>query len=125
MKMMRWLGVAGGATLFLAMGLYAQAQPPEGEGGNGAPSSASAQNEGARYKAAQAANCALAKTVRSAIVRAGVVDPVLLYVTASDGAVVLMGSVHEMSHAERAVQIAKQIPGVKSVRDVLTLRLDS
>jgi osmotically-inducible protein OsmY len=125
MKMMGRLGVAGSATLFFSMGLYAQAQPQGDQGGIGTPSSASTQNEASHNKAARAANCELAKTVRNAILRAGAVDPLLLYVTASDGAVVLMGSVYEMSQAERAVQIAKQIPGVTSVRDAFTLRMNS
>jgi hyperosmotically inducible protein len=124
MKMMRMLGVASGAVL-LAINLYAQAQPPADQGSSGAPSSAQEQSDKSSAKAARAADCALARQVRNAIVKDGTVNAVQIYLRVRDGAVILMGAVPEWSQGEKAVQIAKGIPGVKSVQNVLTIWMEA
>ncbi|CAB3789422.1 BON domain-containing protein [Pararobbsia alpina] len=117
MKTMRRLEVASGAFLF-AISLHVQAQSAADQAVSEAPSKQASE-------AAQAANCALAKEVLYAVVRDGAIDAVQVYVTARDGAVVLMGAVPEASQAERAAQIAKRVPGVQSVKIFLTLRMEA
>jgi osmotically-inducible protein OsmY len=109
----------------LAISLHVQAQSPTDQSPGAAPPNARTQDEKSLNEAAHAANCALAKQVLYALVRDGDIDAIQVYVQARDGVVILMGAVPEWSQVERAAQIAKRVPGVNSVKTVLTLRTEA
>jgi hyperosmotically inducible periplasmic protein len=124
MKTIRRLKMVS-ALLLLGVLLQAQAQSPGAEAASASPAGVKSQYEASSCRAARAANSALARRVRNAVVRDGTIDAVQLYVMACDGVIFLMGAVPQMSQAERAEKIAKGIPGVKSVKNVLTLRMEA
>jgi osmotically-inducible protein OsmY len=124
MKTIRRLKMVS-ALLLLGVLLQAQAQYAGAEAASSSPAGAKSQYEASSCRAARAANSALARKVRDAVVRDGAIDAIQLHVVARDGVVFLMGAVPQMSQAERAAKIAKGIPGVKSVENVLTLRMEA
>ena len=74
------------------------------------------------YRAARAANRALARKVRAALARANGVSVANITVRAKDGAVILQGTVPAQAEIDRASDVAKGVNGVTSVKNALTIR---
>ncbi|MFM0740418.1 BON domain-containing protein [Paraburkholderia fungorum] len=73
-------------------------------------------------KAARAANRTLSKQVLKALAHTSHLDPSGIFVKASDGNVTLSGTVTDMAQIPLAVETARRVGGVKSVRDTLRLQ---
>ncbi|CAM2188011.1 hyperosmotically inducible periplasmic protein [Paraburkholderia sacchari] len=73
-------------------------------------------------KAGRAADRALSKKVRTALVKAKIVDSSGITVRAKNGSITLEGSVREQSEIEHAGEVAQSVSGVTSVRNALTIR---
>jgi hyperosmotically inducible periplasmic protein len=73
-------------------------------------------------KAGRAADRALSRRVRTALVTAKVVDTPTISVRAKNGSVTLEGSVRDQSQIERAGEVARTVSGVNSVDNALTIR---
>ena len=73
-------------------------------------------------KASRAADRALSKRVRAALINANIVDTPNISVRAKNGSVTLAGSVSEQSQIERAGEVARGVSGVNSVDNALTIR---
>jgi hyperosmotically inducible periplasmic protein len=73
-------------------------------------------------KSQRAADRALSKQVRSALIAAKIVDVPTIVVRARSGQIALEGYVREQSEVEKAGQVAGTVPGVISVQNFLTLR---
>jgi hyperosmotically inducible periplasmic protein len=80
------------------------------------------QNPRQHYKSLKAANRALQRQVRSALVRDRNISMSNVTVRARDDAVTLQGSVPLQDQSDRATQVAKGVPGVVSVRNALSIR---
>ncbi|KVD99514.1 BON domain-containing protein [Burkholderia anthina] len=80
----------------------------------------------AAKKAERAADRAFAKKVRQAIVRAPGVDhaQVTVFANAKTGDVTLAGQITDESQDRAAVDAARRVPGVTSVKSRLQLRLE-
>lgn len=89
-----------------------------------APSSAPTTTAEARghYKSMKAANRALQRQVRSALVKDRNISTANITVRARDGAVTLQGTVPLQAQSDRATEVAKGVPGVVSVRNALSIR---
>jgi hyperosmotically inducible protein len=72
-------------------------------------------------KAVRASNRALAKAVRSALVKAKGIDLTKVFVYAKGGMVTLSGSVPESSQVARASEVAKAVPGVAALDNRLSV----
>jgi len=118
MKAIHAIKLAG--TLLLVVGsIHASAQSSETT-----PASPSSTTAGARqhYKSLKAANRALQREVRSALVRDRTIAMSNVTVRARDGAITLQGSVPVPAQSDRATEVAKGVPGVASVRNALSIR---
>ncbi|WP_429316985.1 BON domain-containing protein [Paraburkholderia sp. GAS448] len=73
-------------------------------------------------KSSRAADRALSKKVRTALIAAKIVDTPTISVRAKNGSVTLAGSVREQSEIERAGEVARAVSGVNSVDNALTVR---
>jgi hyperosmotically inducible protein len=73
-------------------------------------------------KSSKAADRALSKKVRTALIKAKIVDTQTISVRAKNGSVTLAGSVREQSEIERAGEVARGVGGVVSVDNALTIR---
>ena len=89
-----------------------------------APASAPTTTQEARthYRSMKAANRALQRQVRNALVRDRNISTANITVRARDGAVTLQGSVPLQNQSDRATDVAKGVPGVTSVRNALSIR---
>jgi hyperosmotically inducible protein len=122
MKTTHRLKLAGSVLLVtLSAHVYAQSAASEPASGPTAAAKAQYQESKSQYKAAKAANRALAKKVRNALVKDMGVNANAVTVRAHDGAVVLQGSVPEASQSDRATEVAKGVAGVKSVKNALSV----
>jgi len=72
-------------------------------------------------KAVRASNRALAKAVRSALVKAKGINMTKVFVYAKGGMVTLSGSVPESSQVARASEVAKAVPGVAALDNRLSV----
>lgn len=118
MKAMHAIKLAGTAFLILgSINAYAQASDV-------APATPASTTAGARqhYKSLKAANRALQRTVRSALVKDRSIAMSNVTIRARDGAVTLQGSVPLQAQSDRATEVAKGVPGVVSVRNALSIR---
>ncbi|MFM0016810.1 BON domain-containing protein [Paraburkholderia sediminicola] len=73
-------------------------------------------------KSSKAADRALSKEVRAALIKAKIADTPTISVRAKNGSVTLEGSVREQSQIERAGEVARAASGVNSVDNALTIR---
>jgi hyperosmotically inducible protein len=73
-------------------------------------------------KSGRAADRALSKEVRAALIKAKIVDTPTISVRAKNGSVTLAGSVRDQSQIERAGEVARAVSGVNSVDNALTIR---
>ena len=73
-------------------------------------------------KSSRAADRALSKEVRAALIKAKIVDTPTISVRAKNGSVTLAGSVRDQSQIERAGEVARAVNGVNSVDNALTIR---
>ncbi len=74
------------------------------------------------YKSLKAANRALQRQVRSALVKDRGIVMSNVTIRARDGAVTLQGTVPLQAQSDRATEVAKGVPGVVSVRNALSIR---
>ena len=72
-------------------------------------------------KSVREANRKLAKNVRTAMAKAKGIDMTQLFVYAKGGVVTLSGSVPKSNQVNRAGEIAKNVPGVSSVDNRLSV----
>ncbi|MBP0607612.1 BON domain-containing protein [Burkholderia cenocepacia] len=91
-----------------------------------APAEQAAASPRAAKKAERATDRAFAKKVRQAIVRAPGVGnaQVTVFAKAKTGDVTLAGKIADESQDRAAVDAARQVPGVTSVKSKLQLRLE-
>jgi hyperosmotically inducible periplasmic protein len=126
MKAIQAFKLAAGTMLVAAsLHVYAQdASEPAAAAASGPTPQARAQFQESRsqYRAARAANRALARKVRAALARANGISVANITVRAKDGAVILQGSVPAQPQIDRATDVAKGVAGVTSVRNALTIR---
>ncbi|NPT62582.1 BON domain-containing protein [Paraburkholderia sp. 5N] len=73
-------------------------------------------------KSSNAADRALSNNVRTALIKAKIVDTPTISVLAKNGSVTLAGSVREQSEIEAAGDVARTVSGVNSVENALTVR---
>lgn len=73
-------------------------------------------------KTSRAADRALSKKVRMAMIKANILDTTTISVRAKNGSVTLEGSVSDQSQIERAGEVARTVSGVNSVDNALTIR---
>ena len=113
MKTNRATHLAAGAFVVLAsINTYAQSSQP---------TEASVATAASSAKEMKAANRALQKAVIRALTKTKGLRASLITVRAKDGAVTLEGTVPEQSQMEMAMNAAKGVPGVTSVKNSLTL----
>ncbi|MCC8400657.1 BON domain-containing protein [Paraburkholderia sp. MMS20-SJTN17] len=107
------------AALLITGSIHAYAQASEA-----APATAPTTTSEARahYRSMKAANRALQRQVRSALVKDRSISTSNITVRARDGAVTLQGSVPVQAQSDRATEVAKGVPGVTSVKNALSIR---
>jgi osmotically-inducible protein OsmY len=90
------------------------------------PAASAAASPRAAKKAERAADRAFAKKVRQAVVKAPGVGnaQVTVFAKAKTGDVTLAGQITDASQDRAAVDAARQVPGVTSVKSKLQLRLE-
>ena len=121
MKAIHAIKLAGTALLICgSIHAYAQAS----DAAPAAPATPASTTAGARahYKSMKAANRALQRQVRSALVKDRGIAMSNVTIRARDGAVTLQGSVPLQAQSDRATEVAKGVPGVTSVRNALSIR---
>jgi len=116
MKAFPAMKMIGGALIVLAS-LNAYAQSSDAAAPAAATSAPTA-------KQTKAANRALQRKVRSALSKTKGVSVENITVRARDGDVTLEGSVPEQSQLDLATKAAQGVPGVKSVKNALTIRAE-
>ena len=121
MKAIHAIKLAGTALLICgSIQAYAQAS----DAAPATPGTPASTTAGARqhYKSLKAANRALQRQVRSALVKDRGISMANVTIRARDGAVTLQGSVPVQEQSDRATEVAKKVPGVTSVRNALSVR---
>jgi hypothetical protein len=121
MKAIHAIKLAGTALLIVgSVHAYAQSS----EAAPAAPATHASTTAGARqnYKSLKAANRALQRQVRSALVKDRSISMSNVTIRARDGAVTLQGSVPVQAQSDRATEVAKGVPGVVSVKNALSIR---
>jgi osmotically-inducible protein OsmY len=116
MKSFTAMKMIGGALIVLAS-LNAFAQSSEAA----APAATTAAPTA---KETKAANRALQRKVRGTLAKTKGVSVANITVRARNGDVTLAGSVPEQSQLELATKAAESVPGVKSVKNALTIRAE-
>ncbi|HVE06566.1 MAG TPA: BON domain-containing protein [Paraburkholderia sp.] len=119
MKAIKAIKAVGGAIIVLAsINAFAQAS------GTDAAASDMSQQQSAKqqYKAVKKADRAQARKVRSALAKAKGISAANILVRSRDGNVTLEGSVPEQPQVDLATTVAQGVPGVKSVKNALTIR---
>jgi osmotically-inducible protein OsmY len=119
----RFAIVVAGFVALPPLAAHAQSAPSAAPAEQAAPATASPR---AAKKAERAADRAFAKKVRQAIVRAPGVGnaQVTVFAKAKTGDVTLAGQIADESQDRAAVDAARQVPGVTSVKSKLQLRLE-
>jgi hyperosmotically inducible protein len=118
MKAINILRLAGSALIVVAS-INAWPQTSESDATSAQSSNAPAAQGSA--KSTRQANRALSKRVRAALLKGGI-DASKINVVAKSGAVTLAGSVTDSSQIDSATDIAKTVPGVKSVKNTLGIQ---
>jgi hyperosmotically inducible protein len=116
MKTSRAWKITGVALLASVLSLGVQAQ------GSEAMTSSAAAATNHPGKPERAANRALQRKVRAALVKTRGLNASNVSVRARSGAVTLEGTVPTQEEVERAMEVAKSVSGVASVRNALTMR---
>ncbi|MBK1823777.1 BON domain-containing protein [Burkholderia orbicola] len=119
----RFAIVVAGFVALSPLAGHAQSAAPTAPAEQAAPAAASPR---AAKKAERAADRAFAKKVRQAIARAPGVGnaQVTVFAKAKTGDVTLAGQIADESQDRAAVDAARQVPGVTSVKSKLQLRLE-
>ncbi|MCL4631207.1 MULTISPECIES: BON domain-containing protein [Burkholderia] len=119
----RFAIVVAGFVALSPLAAHAQSAPSTAPAEQAASATASPR---AAKKAERAADRAFAKKVRQAIVRAPGVGnaQVTVFAKAKTGDVTLAGQIADESQDRAAVDAARQVPGVTSVKSKLQLRLE-
>ncbi|CAD9223969.1 Transporter [Burkholderia cenocepacia] len=119
----RFAIVVAGFVALSPLAGHAQSAPSAAPAEQAASAAASPR---AAKKAERAADRAFAKKVRQAIVRAPGVGnaQVTVFAKAKTGDVTLAGQIADASQDRAAVDAARQVPGVTSVKSKLQLRLE-
>jgi osmotically-inducible protein OsmY len=120
MKAIHAIKLAGSALLIVAS-VHANAQASDAASAS-APDTSTTHGARQQYKSLKAANRALQRDVRAALSRTRGISVANITVRARDGAVTLQGSVPEQSQIDRAVEVAKGVTGVTSVKSALSIR---
>ncbi|MGF6935523.1 hyperosmotically inducible protein [Paraburkholderia sp. UCT70] len=115
MKTFSAMKVIGGALIVLTS-LNAYAQDKE--------SAASPAAAAPTAKQIKQANRALQRKVRATLAKTKGLSVANIVVGARDGDITLAGSVPDASQIDRATQAAQGVPGVKSVKNALTIRAE-
>jgi hyperosmotically inducible periplasmic protein len=110
----------GAAVVAMALTLGAHAQAPGSDASSNSQSAASATPE-MSAKEAKAANRKLQKDVVRVLARTKGLVSTAITVRANNGDVVLEGAVPEQVQMTLAMKAAEGVPGVKSVKNMLTL----
>ena len=113
MNAIRTLKLAGAALIVVAS-VNAWAQGSES-------AASSTTTQGASKSTIRKANRALSRKVSQALSKGGV-STQGINVLAKGGAITLAGGVTDPSQIDKAVSIAKGVPGVTSVKNALTIR---
>lgn len=108
------------AALLISGSIHAYAQASNAAAPTTAPTTTSEAR--GHYKSMKAANRALQRQVRNALVKDRSISTSNITVRARDGAVTLQGSVPVQAQSDRATEVAKGVPGVVSVRNALSIR---
>lgn len=104
-----------------ALGLVIAITPAFAQNGETSAVAGSSVGSTLDAKAVRASNRALAKAVRSALVKAKGIDMTKVFVYAKGGMVTLSGSVPESIQVARASDVAKAVPGVASLDNRLSV----
>jgi hyperosmotically inducible protein len=91
------------------------------QGGSGSESMSTAKTA-SQAATSKSADRALQKRVRSALAKSKGVTASNITVRAHGGAVILEGTVPDQGEIDRAVEVAKGVSGVTSVKNALTVR---
>ena len=110
----------GLAALIVALSFGAQAQGPAPDASSAGQEAASAAPE-MSAKEAKAANRKLQKDVVRVLARTKGLVSTAITVRANNGDVILEGAVPEQTQMALATKAAEGVPGVKSVKNMLTL----
>ncbi|WP_321800410.1 BON domain-containing protein [Caballeronia sp. J97] len=115
MNAVNTLKLACGALIVaLAAGnVWSQPAASAASGSNGAASSAASSKQ---------SNRALRRAVYKAFAKDKSIDAGSIGVSAKNGAVTLTGTVEEAAQIDKAAALAKDVPGVVSVQNKLTVR---
>jgi hyperosmotically inducible protein len=108
-----------GSALIVVVSVNAWSQASESA--STSTQSSMAPADGGSAKAARQANRALSKKVLRALSKGGVKTSGI-NVIAKSGAVALAGSVTDPTQIDKAGGVAKEVPGVTSVKNALTLK---
>jgi hyperosmotically inducible protein len=119
MKVLRTVKLIGGA-LIAVVSLNAWSQSSDAAAAS-APTSAAPMSHHATAKASRKANRALGRKVLYALSKGGV-PTTGINAVAKNGAVVLEGDVTDATLIQKAGDIANGVPGVKSVKNDLTVK---
>ncbi|GAB2889433.1 BON domain-containing protein [Paraburkholderia jirisanensis] len=118
MKAIQAIKAVGGALIVLAsINAFAQASATDA-----ASDLSSQQSAKQQYKAVKKADRLQARKVRAALAKAKGISAANILVRSRDGNVTLEGSVPEQPQVDNATTVAQGVPGVKSVKNALTIR---
>jgi len=118
MKAIQAIKAVGGALIVLAsINAFAQASATDAASDLSSQPSAKQQ-----YKAVKKADRLQARKVRAALAKAKGISAANILVRSRDGNVTLEGSVPEQPQVEAATTVAQGVPGVKTVKNALTIR---
>ncbi|MBK5124017.1 BON domain-containing protein [Burkholderia sp. R-69980] len=120
MKAIEALRLAAAGVLVIAASINAWSQP--GEAGIAPTGSTPVASGVTTSKSTRQANRALSKKVRATLIQDRQIDAANISVRAKDGAVTLYGTVSDAAQIARAADVAQGVPGVTSVRNVLTVK---
>ncbi|MBR8040908.1 BON domain-containing protein [Burkholderia cenocepacia] len=122
----RFAIVVAGFVALSPLAGHAQSAVPAAPTAPAEQAASAAASPRAAKKAERAADRAFAKKVRQAIVRAPGVGnaQVTVFAKAKTGDVTLAGQIADESQDRAAVDAARQVPGVTSVKSKLQLRLE-
>lgn len=113
--------IAGAVVALASLNVQAQTADASAAAVTTAPATSAATAKADR-KAARKADHALERTVRKALAKDKAVDVTKITVRARNGAVTLLGTVPDQDQIDAATQAAKDVTGVTSVNNALTLK---
>lgn len=83
------------------------------------------QGAGAQESSPMSSDSTLSNKVSSALIQDEKISHLPIHVTASDGIVQLSGFANSADEADRAAEVARQVPGVKDVQNNIELNQQS